>query len=51
MCIQTNEKSFYWLDTGNNRNTVQFILGTLFEEERTFGNKKLEAVDTLKKFY
>jgi hypothetical protein len=35
----------------NSRNTGQFILGTLFEEERTFGNKKLEAVDTLKKFY
>lgn len=39
---------FYWLDMGNSRNTGQFVLGTLFEEERKMEREDFEMVDKLK---
>ncbi len=39
---------FYWLDMGNSRNTGQFILGTLFDEERKMEKGDIEMVDKLK---
>lgn len=39
---------FYWLDMGNSRNTGQFVLGTLFDEERKILREDFETVDKLK---
>ena len=42
------ETMFYWLDMGNSRNTGQFVLGTLFDEERKMEREDFEMVDKLK---
>lgn len=39
---------FYWLDMGNSKNTGQFVLGTLFEEERKIEREDFEQVGKLK---
>ncbi len=39
---------FYWLDMGNSRDSGQFVLGTLFDEERKIERKDFEMVDRLK---
>ncbi|SDE73075.1 PRTRC system ThiF family protein [Pricia antarctica] len=39
---------FYWLDIGNSRDTGQFVLGTLFKEERNIDGEDFELVDNLK---
>lgn len=39
---------FYWLDMGNSRNTGQFVLGTLFDEERKIEREDFEKVEKLK---
>lgn len=39
---------FYWLDIGNSRDTGQFVLGTLFDEERNMDREDFEMVDKLK---
>ncbi len=39
---------FYWLDMGNSRNTGQFVLGTLFDQERKIQREDFEMVDKLK---
>jgi len=39
---------FYWLDMGNSRNTGQFVLGTLFDEERNTEREDFEMADKLK---
>jgi PRTRC genetic system ThiF family protein len=52
--IQHSNKSsdyanrYYWLDLGNSRNTGQFVLGTLFDEERKMEREDFEMVDKLK---
>jgi len=39
---------FYWLDIGNSRDMGQFVLGTLFDEERNMEREDFEMVDKLK---
>ena len=39
---------FYWLDMGNGRNMGQFVLGTLFDEERKMEREDFEMVNKLK---
>lgn len=39
---------YYWLDMGNSRDKGQFVLGSLFKEERKIVNEDLEMVDSLK---
>tara|TARA_R110001583_G_scaffold9203_4_gene43656 strand:+ start:27208 stop:27987 length:780 start_codon:yes stop_codon:yes gene_type:complete len=39
---------FYWLDIGNSRDTGQFVLGTLFNEERNMEREDFEMVDRLR---
>ena len=39
---------FYWLDIGNSRDKGQFVLGTLFDEERKMEREDFEMVDKLK---
>ena len=38
---------FYWMDLGNSRNTGQFILGSLFEEDRKLESEFIEPVQKL----
>jgi len=42
---QTN---YYWMDLGNSRDTGQFVLGSLFEEQREVQRDDFEMVDKLK---
>ncbi|ASV32339.1 MULTISPECIES: PRTRC system ThiF family protein [Maribacter] len=42
------QSMFYWLDIGNSRDSGQFVLGTLFEEERKTEREDFEMVDKLK---
>jgi len=42
------ETMFYWLDIGNSRNTGQFVLGSLFNEERNFKEVEFEPIQSLK---
>lgn len=42
------ETMFYWLDIGNSRNTGQFILGSLFNEDRNFKDVEFEPFQDLK---
>ncbi|GMN05478.1 MAG: PRTRC system ThiF family protein [Bacteroidota bacterium] len=42
------QSMFYWLDIGNCRDSGQFVLGTLFEEERNMEREDFEMVDKLK---
>lgn len=39
---------YYWLDLGNSRNTGQFVLGTLFHEEREIEREDFEQIGKLK---
>lgn len=39
---------YYWLDIGNSRDSGQFVLGTLFDEERKMEREDFEMVDKLK---
>jgi len=39
---------FYWMDIGNSRDTGQFVLGSLFEEERKLDDGSMECVGKLK---
>jgi len=40
---------YYWLDLGNSRNLGQFVLGTLFHEERKIEREDFEQIGKLKK--
>tara|TARA_R110002050_G_scaffold271612_3_gene415112 strand:- start:2098 stop:2877 length:780 start_codon:yes stop_codon:yes gene_type:complete len=42
------ETMFYWMDIGNSRNTGQFILGSLFEQEGKLESEFFEPVHKLK---
>ena len=39
---------FYWMDIGNSRDTGQYILGSLFEEDRKLESEFIEPVHQLK---
>jgi PRTRC genetic system ThiF family protein len=39
---------FYWLDIGNSRDTGQFVLGSLFEENRKVDDGAIEPVGKLR---
>lgn len=39
---------YYWMDIGNNRDKGQFVLGTLFDEQREMKAVDLEMVPTLR---
>ena len=39
---------YYWLDIGNSKDSGQFVLGTLFDEERKVKRENFEMVDKLK---
>lgn len=41
-------KMFYWMDIGNSRNTGQFILGSLFKEDRKLESEFINPVQKLK---